>query len=83
MKFKIYGVLIEQVNIMSTMLPIDLRHILKATTTCDVLLQQQVKYHEHRMLQLSHHESKTLLKLKRDNIEYLQKLKHDGDVEEI
>lgn len=42
-KFRAYGVCIEQVNVMSTMLPIDLRHILKYTTQFDVMLQQQVK----------------------------------------
>jgi regulator of protease activity HflC (stomatin/prohibitin superfamily) len=39
-KFKIYGVVIEQVNIMNVILPIDLRHALMQTTTYDVFLQR-------------------------------------------
>lgn len=35
-KFSPYGVQIEQVNIMSTLIPMDLRHILMNTTACDV-----------------------------------------------
>ena len=39
-KFKIYGVVIEQVNIMKVFLPADLRYSLSATTTYDVWLQK-------------------------------------------
>ena len=82
-RFMAYGVLIEQVNIMSTMLPIDLRHILKQTTQYDVVLQEQVKRQEHNMLKLTNNQSKATLKLKRDNMEVISKLNHDKDVEEI
>ena len=78
-----YGVLVEQVNIMSTMLPIDLRHILKATTQFDVMLQEQVKRQEHNMLRLFNNQSKATLKLRRDNMEVISKLNHEKDVEEI
>lgn len=42
-KFAPYGVVIEQVNIMFVVLPIDLRFCLMDTTSKDVLLQKQVK----------------------------------------
>jgi hypothetical protein len=58
---------IEQVNIMNVILPIDLRHALMQTTTFDVFLQKQVKEQENRLLILNNNENKQLLKLKRDN----------------
>ena len=82
-RFMAYGVLIEQVNIMSTMLPIDLRHILKQTTQYDVVLQEQVKRQQHNMIRLKNNQSKATLKLRRDNMEVISKLNHDKDVEEI
>lgn len=38
-KFRPYGVIIEQVNIMKVFLPADLRYNLSAATTYDVILQ--------------------------------------------
>lgn len=49
-KFNAYGVVIEQVNVMNVILPIDLRHALMQTTTFDVFLQKQVKQQENRLL---------------------------------
>ena len=43
-KFNIYGVVIEQVNIMNVILPRDLRVALMAPTSYDVYLQKQVKH---------------------------------------
>lgn len=43
-KFSIYGVVIEQVNIMNVILPRDLRVCLMETTNYDVYLQKQVKW---------------------------------------
>lgn len=67
-KFAPYGVVIEQVNIMNVILPIDLRFALMQTTTFDVFLQKQVKQQENRMLIINNNENKNLLRLKRDNI---------------
>lgn len=57
-KFSPYGVVIEQVNIMNVILPIELRHCLMATTTYDVYLQKQVKQQENQMLVLNNNENK-------------------------
>ena len=42
-KFKPYGVVIEQVNVMYVLLPKDIRDVLMHTTQNDVYLQRQVK----------------------------------------
>jgi len=42
-KFIVYGVVIEQVNIMNVILPKEMRVSLMATTNYDVYLQMQVK----------------------------------------
>lgn len=42
-KFLIYGVIIEQVNVMNVILPREMRVSLMATTNYDVYLQKQVK----------------------------------------
>ena len=42
-KFKPYGVVIEQVNVMYVLLPQDIREVLMYTTQNDVYLQKQVK----------------------------------------
>lgn len=82
-KFNPYGVVIEQVNIMNVILPIDLRFALMQTTTFDVFLQKQVKQQENRMLIINNNENKQLLRLKRDNIQTLMTFQHNQDVEEI
>ena len=43
-KFAIYGVVIEQVNIMNVIIPRDLRICLMETTNYDVYLQKQVRW---------------------------------------
>ena len=82
-KFEIYGVVIEQVNIMNVILPRDLRVCLMETTNYDVYLQKQVKWQENKILCVTNNENKAILKLKRDNMQELFKLQHDLDVEEI
>jgi len=82
-KFSIYGVVIEQVNIMNVILPRDLRVCLMETTNYDVYLQKQVKWQENKLLIVTNNENKSILKLKRDNMQILFKLQHDYDVEEI
>ena len=82
-KFSIYGVVIEQVNIMNVILPRDLRVCLMETTNYDVFLQKQVKWQENKLLIVTNNENKAILKLKRDNMQMLFKLQHDYDVEEI
>lgn len=82
-KFEPYGVVIEQVNIMNVILPVDLRFALMQTTTFDVFLQKQVKQQENRLLQLNNAENKQLLRLKRDNIQQLMTFQHNYDLEEI
>lgn len=82
-KFEPYGVVIEQVNVMNVILPVDLRFALMQTTTFDVFLQKQVKQQENRLLQLNNNENKQLLRLKRDNIQQLMTFQHTYDVEEI
>jgi regulator of protease activity HflC (stomatin/prohibitin superfamily) len=82
-KFNPYGVVIEQVNIMNVILPMDLRFALMQTTTFDVFLQKQVKEQENRMLIIGNSENKLLLRLKRDNIQTLMTFQHNQDVEEI
>jgi len=66
-KFYVYGVVIEQVNIMKVFLPADLRYALSATTTYDVWLQKQVKEKFYKLLKISHNEGKQLLTLQRNN----------------
>ena len=73
-RFKEYGVVIEQVNIMTVIIPRDLRSCLSATTNYDVYLQEKVKKQENTMLRIQNDENKTLLKLKRDNMQLLFKL---------
>jgi uncharacterized membrane protein YqiK len=82
-KFNPYGVVIQQVNIMNVILPIDLRFSLMQTTTFDVFLQKQVKQQENRMLIINNNENKQLLRLKRDNMQTLMTYQHNQDVEEI
>jgi hypothetical protein len=82
-RFKEYGVVIEQVNIMNVIIPRDLRLALMATTNYDVYLQKQVKEQEYKMIKIVNSENKAILKLKRDNMQELFKLQHDIDVEEI
>lgn len=82
-KFSIYGVVIEQVNVMNVILPRDLRVCLMETTNYDVYLQKQVKWQENKLLIVCNNENKSILKLKRDNMQILFKLQHDFDVEEI
>ena len=60
-KFRPFGVIIEQVNIMNVFLPKDLREILMHTTNYDVYLQKQVKEQEYKMLKLNNGENKKLL----------------------
>lgn len=79
-RFKEYGVVIEQVNIMNVIIPRDLRIALMATTNYDVYLQKQVKEQEFKMIRIVNTENKNLLKLKRDNMQELFKLQHDIDV---
>jgi hypothetical protein len=82
-KFNPYGVVIQQVNIMNVILPIDLRFCLMQTTTFDVFLQKQVKHQENKMLMINNSENKQLLRLKRDNMQTLMTFQHNKDVEEI
>ena len=82
-RFKEYGVVIEQVNIMNVIIPKDLRVALMATTNYDVYLQKQVKEQEFKMIRINNVENKSLLKLKRDNMQELFRLQHEIDVEEI
>ena len=82
-KFAPYGVVIEQVNIMNVILPVDLRFALMQTTTFDVFLQKQVKEQENRLLMINNNENKQLLRLKRDNIQALMTYQHTYDIEEI
>ena len=69
-----YGVVIEQVNIMNVIIPKDLRVALMATTNYDVYLQKQVKEQEFKMIRINNTENKSLLKLKRDNMQELFRL---------
>ena len=64
----IYGVVIEQVNIMNVILPREMRVSLMATTNYDVYLQKQVKWQENKILCVTNNENKAILKLKRDNM---------------
>jgi regulator of protease activity HflC (stomatin/prohibitin superfamily) len=57
-KFAIYGVVIEQVNIMNVILPRDLRICLMETTNYDVYLQKQVKWQENKLLIVTNNENK-------------------------
>ena len=57
-KFKIYGVVIEQVNIMNVIIPRDLRICLMETTNYDVYLQKQVKWQENKMLIVNNTQNK-------------------------
>ena len=82
-KFNPYGVVIEQVNIMNVILPMDLRHDLMQTTTFDVWLQKQVRQQENRQLIINNNENKQCLRLKRDNMQTLMTFQHNQDVEEI
>jgi regulator of protease activity HflC (stomatin/prohibitin superfamily) len=82
-KFNPYGIVIEQVNVMNVILPIDLRFSLMQTTTFDVFLQKQVRQQQNRMLIINNNENKQLLRLKRDNIQTLMTFQHNQDVEEI
>ena len=82
-KFKDYGVVIEQVNIMNIMIPKDLREALTFTTNYDVMLQQQVKQHDYNIKMAEYNENYAIWQLKRDNIQKLTSLTHDKDVEEI
>jgi regulator of protease activity HflC (stomatin/prohibitin superfamily) len=82
-KFKIYGVVIESVNIMTIIIPEDLRTALMQTTGYDVYLQKQVKEQEYRIHCLENKENKSILKLKKDLMQNLFTLQHDKDVEEI
>jgi predicted site-specific integrase-resolvase len=68
---------------MNVIIPRDLRVALMATTNYDVYLQKQVKEQEYKMLKLVNTENKSILKLKRDNMQELFKLQHDVDVQEI
>ena len=70
-------------NIMNVIIPRDLRIALMATTNYDVYLQKQVKEQEYKMIRIVNQENKTILKLKRDNMQKLFKLQHDIDVEQI
>jgi membrane protease subunit (stomatin/prohibitin family) len=58
MRFKEYGVVIEQVNIMNVIIPRDLRIALMATTNYDVYLQKQVKEQEYKMIRIVNNENK-------------------------
>ena len=82
-KFLPYGVVIEQVNVMSVMLPKDLRHVLSETTNNDVYLQNQVKSQENKLLTINNDQNKKMLSLKRDNMQILSKFQHEKDVVEI
>ena len=79
-RFKEYGVIIEQVNIMNVIIPKDLRVALMATTNYDVYLQKQVKEQEFKMIRIVNTENKNLLQLKRNNMQELFKLQHEIDV---
>ncbi len=68
---------------MTIILPLDLRVCLMETTNYDVFLQKQVKWQENKLLCVNNNENKSILKLKRDNMQILFKLQHDLDVEEI
>ena len=68
---------------MNVIIPRDLRIALMATTNYDVYLQKQVKEQEYKMIRIVNQENKTILKLKRDNMQKLFKLQHDIDVEQI
>jgi len=70
----IYGVVIEQVNIMNVILPREMRVSLMATTNYDVYLQKQVKEQAFKMLKINNNERKQLLKLERDNMQIMFKL---------
>ena len=68
---------------MNVIIPRELRIALMATTNYDVYLQKQVKEQEYKMIRIVNQENKTILKLKRDNMQKLFKLQHDIDVEQI
>jgi regulator of protease activity HflC (stomatin/prohibitin superfamily) len=72
-KFQVYGVVIEQVNIMNVIIPKELRVCLMETTAYDVLLQKQIKSQENKVLRINNEENKKVLKLKRDNVQALFK----------
>ena len=62
-KFEPYGVVIEQVNIESVVVPQELRHVWMGTTRNDVFLQKQVKFQENKMLIIRNWENKKMLEL--------------------
>lgn len=66
-KFKPYGVVIEQVNVMYVLLPREVRDVLMMTTQNDVYLQKQVKQQQNTMLKITNAENKKMLNLQRDN----------------
>lgn len=82
-KFKLYGVVIEQVNIMKVFLPADMRYVLSCQTTYDANLQKDVKLKGYRMLQIKNKENKTMLTLQRDNKAVLSKLEHEISIAQI
>lgn len=82
-KFLKYGVVIEQINIMSVFIPRDLREFLNNATNYDVYLQKQTKQHIYMMKKLDQDENKAILELQRDNMKKLQGLVHDIDVAKI
>lgn len=82
-KFRPYGVVIEQVNIMKVFLPPDIRYVLSAQTTYDVNLQKDVKLKGFRLLQLKNKENKSMLTLQRDNKATLSKLEHEISIASI
>lgn len=82
-KFRPYGVVIEQVNIMKVFLPPDIRYVLSAQTTYDVNLQKDVKLKGFRLLQLKNKENKSMLTLQRDNKATISKLEHEISIASI
>lgn len=82
-KFRPYGVVIEQVNIMKVFLPADMRYVLSCQTTYDANLQKDVKLKGYRMLQIKNKENKTMLTLQRDNKAVISKLEHEVSIAQI
>jgi hypothetical protein len=62
-KFIPYGVVIELINIMAVVLPIDLRFALNAATNYDVYLQKQVKHHKYKIMKNDYDEQYAILTL--------------------
>ena len=68
---------------MAEVITFDMRAALNSTTNYDVYLQKQVKEHIYTILKNNYDEEYKILQMKRDNMQEVQRLRHDLDVAEI